>query len=185
MKNLLSLFLLFGLFVSACPATSGAQALTADADEVAPNQAKPTPKPGPFAKGKVRVGFYAGAGSTYNQTYVILGAGLGYYVLNGLEIGVDVEGWLFKDPTIWKVTPQIRYVFWQMNPIRPYAGAFWRQNYIADPSKDYSSYGGRAGVAYQSGRNYVAVGFVYEKFNDCFSGDCDTTYPEIAFWMSF
>jgi hypothetical protein len=151
-----------------------------------PPPSKPKQDPGPFKKGKIRVGFYGGAGSTYNRTYIILGAGAGYYVANGLEVGLDVEGWLFEDPTIWKLTPQIRYVVWQMNPIRPYVGVFWRQTYVADDYEDYNSYGARGGIAYRSGRNYLALGVVYEKYNDYQGFDDDyVVYPEIAFWVSF
>ncbi len=156
---------------------------TAPAPAPAP---KPGPDPGPFRKGKIRVGFYGGAGNTYSQTYFILGAGAGYYVLNGLEVGVDVEGWLLNDPNIWKVTPQVRYVLWQISPIRPYVGAFWRQTYVDDPFSDYDSYGARGGIAYRKGGNYLALGVVYEKFNDFHGiGDDYVIYPEIAFWISF
>lgn len=151
-----------------------------------PPPSKPKQDPGPFKKGKVRVGFYGGAGNTYDRTYFILGGGAGYYVANGLEVGLDVEGWLLEDPTIWKLTPQIRYVVWQMNPIRPYVGAFWRQTYVADPFEDYDSFGARGGIAYRSGGNYLAVGVVYEKYNDYQGlGDDYVIYPEIAFWVSF
>ncbi len=155
-----------------------------------PPPPKKGPDAGPFKKGKVRVGFYVGAGSTYNQTYLILGGGLGYYLLNGLEAGVDLEGWLLQDPIFWKVTPQVRYVVWKMNPIKPYVGAFWRKTFVTGDNPlqipDYDSYGGRLGIAYRSGGKYLALGAVYEKFNDdVFSGDTDTWYPEIAFWISF
>ena len=158
---------------------------------VAPAPApKPGPDPGPFKKGKIRVGLYGGAGSTLSQTYFIIGAGVGYYVLNGLEAGVDVEGWVLQDPTFWKVTPQVRYVLWQISPIRPYVGAFWRKTFVGGDNylniADYDSYGGRLGIAYRKGGNYLAVGAVYEKFKDSpFSGDNDVWYPEIAFWLSF
>jgi hypothetical protein len=151
-----------------------------------PPPAKAQPDPGPFAKGKVRVGLYAGAGSTYDKTYFILGAGVGYYLLNGLEAGVDLEGWLFSTPDFWKVTPQIRYVVWQMSPIRPYVGAFWRKTFVESPYPDWDSWGGRAGVAYRRGGNYLAVGVVYEKYNDYQGlGDDYSIYPEFAFWLSF
>jgi len=145
------------------------------------------PDPGPFKQGKIRVGFYGGAGSTYNNTYLILGAGVGYYLLNGLEAGVDVEGWLLQDPNFWKVTPQVRYVLWQISPIRPYVGAFWRKTFVGgDFWPDYESYGGRLGIAYRKGGNYLAVGAVYEKFTDTiFGNENDVWYPEIAFWLSF
>lgn len=142
-------------------------------------------KAGPFAKGRKRVGFYGGAGSFYNQTYVILGAGLGYYLADGLEIGIDVEGWVAQSPTIWKFTPQLRYVVWQMGNLKPYLGAFYRWNSIGDPFEDYNSYGGRLGVAYQSGRSYVALGAVYEVFDEDKGTDSSVWYPEIAFWISF
>ncbi len=151
-----------------------------------PPPPKPGPDPGPFKKGKVRVGFYGGAGSTWGQTYLIIGGGVGYYLLNGLEAGVDLEGWILESPTFWKVTPQIRYVLWQMNPIRPYVGAFWRNTFVSGDLGDYTSWGGRAGVAYRQGGNYLALGVVYEKFNDFTgTGDDYVVYPEVAFWISF
>ena len=155
-----------------------------------PPPPKKGPDAGPFSKGKVRVGFYGGAGSTYNQTYLILGGGLGYYLLNGLEAGVDVEGWLLQDPLFWKVTPQVRYVVWQMNPIKPYVGAFWRKTFVTGDNPlqipDYNSYGGRLGIAYRKGGSFLALGAVYEKFDDdVFSDDSGVWYPEIAFWISF
>lgn len=172
------------------PAPQEEQTISQTATQPAPPP-KPGPNPGPFAKGKIRVGFYGGAGSTLGQTYVILGAGVGYYLLNGLEAGVDVEGWVLQDPTFWKVTPQVRYVLWQISPIRPYVGAFWRKTFVTGDNSqfiipDYESYGGRLGIAYQKGGSYVAVGAVYEKFQDSpFEGDNDIWYPEIAFWISF
>jgi hypothetical protein len=144
------------------------------------------PDPGPFKAGRKRVGLFAGAGSTFNQTYFMIGVGGGYYVLDGLEVGLDVEGWLGKDPSIWKVTPQVRYVLWQLGALKPYVGAFYRANYYASPYPDFNSYGGRAGVAYRNGGNYVAVGVVHEIFEqDDFFGKSSATYPEVAFWISF
>jgi hypothetical protein len=151
-----------------------------------PPPPKPGPDPGPFKKGKVRVGFYAGAGNTLSQTYFIIGGGVGYYILNGLEAGVDVEGWVLQDPTFWKVTPQVRYVIWQLNPIRPYVGAFWRKTFSGENYPDYNSWGARGGVAYRKGGSYVAVGVVYEKYDDyTVLVDDYVVYPEIAFWLSF
>jgi hypothetical protein len=155
----------------------------AQAEEV--TQPKSKKDAGPFAKGRKRVGFYAGAGGFYNQTYVILGAGIGYYVADGLELGFDAEGWLFQDPTMWKLTPHLRYVVWQAGNLKPYLGAFYRWNLIDDPFKDYNSYGGRAGLAYQKGGNYAAFGVVYEIYEDDIFGDSSSLYPEIAFWISF
>lgn len=150
-----------------------------------PPPAKPAKDAGRFAKGRKRVGLYAGAGSNFSQTYLILGGGLGYYVANGLEIGFDVEGWLLQDPTFWKLTPQARYILWKAKRFKPYVGAFYRWNLISGGFEDVNSYGGRVGVAYQSGSNYLAVGAVYEKFESGWGGDDSHWYPEIAIWISF
>ena len=150
-----------------------------------PAVAQPEPQPGPFAQGRVRIGLYGGASSSGGRNYFIIGGGFGYYLADGLEVGSDFEGWFFEDPTIWKLTPQVRYVMWRMQPVRPYFGAFWRQTFVGEPFEDYSSYGGRAGLAYRNGGNYLSAGLVYERFNDCVSGDCDDLYPEFGFWLSF
>ena len=186
------LMLVLFLVVSASMALGQTDPVTDDQQTVAqantapPPPPKTGPDPGPFAKGKVRVGFYGGAGSFNNNTYAILGAGAGYYLLDGLETGLDIEGWLLQSPSIWKVTPHLRYVLWQIDPIRPYVGVFWRQTYMGGDWPDYDSWGGRGGIAYRKGGSYVALGVVYEKFNDYVGpGDDYIIYPEIAFWISF
>ena len=154
--------------------------------------APPPPKPaktpsaaGPFARGNKRVGLYGGAGSTLGNTYFILGGGLGFYVYDGLEVGADFEGWLGQDPTIWKVTPQVRYTVWQMGALRPYFGAFWRRTFVADPFDDVNSWGGRAGLVYAKGRGFAGIGMVYERFESDFGDDSDSWYPEISFSVYF
>lgn len=144
--------------------------------------------PGPFAQGKVRVGFYGGVGSTLGNTYALLGAGAGYYLLDGLEAGLDYEAWVGNSPSIQKVTPQLRYVIWQMGNFKPYGGLFYRRTYMGSDWPNYNSWGGRAGLAYQQGGNYVAIGFVHERYidnDDVRFTDDSQTYPEIAFWLSF
>jgi hypothetical protein len=172
------------------PATAHAQGAAMDSTAVAQRQ-QPTPSPGKtsqagaFAKGMKRVGFYGGVGSTLWQTYVILGGGLSYFLADGLEAGADFEGWLFQSPTIWKLTPQVRYTLWQSPRFQPYIGAFYRRTFIGDPYEDYNSYGGRAGLTYRSGRGYAGAGVVYERFVDEIAGDRDVWYPEVSFALYF
>jgi len=153
-----------------------------------PAEAAATAGPGLFGQGRVRFGVYGGVGNTLNQNYVILGGGLGYYLVPGLEAGLDYEAWIASSPTIQKITPQLRYVFWKVGAIKPYVGAFWRHTIVGSDWPDYDSWGGRGGLAYQSGRNYVAIGFVHEIFienDDITFTNSSQTYPEIAFWFSF
>ena len=139
-----------------------------------------------FSKGSTTLGVVAGSGSFGNENYIILGVGAGYYVLPGLELGLDVQHWFSGDPAITKVSPQIRYVFTRTKVIKPYLGAFYRRTYISDRD-DADSFGYRAG-AYFSANNgvYIGGGVVYEEYKDCGRFvDCSNTYPEILFTVSF
>ncbi len=141
---------------------------------------------GAFSKNSTSVGVVLGSGSSFNDTYFILGVGVGYYVMKGLELGIDVQHWFSGDPSITKLSPQIRYVFTQPKVIKPYLGAFYRRTFIEDLD-DSDSFGYRAG-AYFSGKNgvYIGGGIVYEEYTNCSRFvDCSNTYPEILFTVSF
>jgi len=144
-----------------------------------------------FSKNSTSVGVVLGSGSAFNDNYVILGVGVGYYVVRGLEIGIDVQHWFSGDPSITKVSPKITYVFTQPKVIKPYVGAFYRRTYFGDFNgisiDDQDSFGYRAGAYFSTdNRLYIGGGIVYEEYKDCDpSYDCSTTYPEILFMVSF
>ena len=147
----------------------------------------PTAIAGPFSQGSQSISIVAGAGSAFGDDYIILGGGYGYYVLDGLELGVDAQFWLNGDPSITKVSPQIKYVFTQPRTVKPYIGAFYRRTYT-DGLDDLDSVGYRAGLNFMGqGNFYFGAGFVYESYRDCTETiftDCDDTYPEILFSFS-
>src|SRR4051812_47780655 len=47
-----------------------------------------------IARGRSRLSLGAGWGSADNGSYVLLTAGLGYFLMKGLEAGLDGEAWL-------------------------------------------------------------------------------------------
>ena len=53
----------------------------------------------PFDRASVRTSVVLGWGEAYLNDYFILGLGAGYFVADGLELGLDVEGWLGSDPS--------------------------------------------------------------------------------------
>ena len=138
-----------------------------------------------FSKNSTSIGVVVGSGSSFNDDYIILGVGVGYYITNGLELGIDLQHWFSGDPSITKISPQIRYVFTQPKVIKPYVGVFYRRTFV-DDFDDQDSFGYRAG-AYFSAKSgvYIGVGIVYEEYTDCNFGDCSSTYPEILFTVSF
>ena len=146
----------------------------------------PPRDPGFFAKGRRRVSITGGWASSFDDDYLLLGIGVGYFVANGLQVGVDFDAWLMGSPTIYKLSPRADYVLWQMPRLHPYAGGFYRWNFVADNQDDLSSYGGRAGAFYQGTRGGMAgAGVVYEHYVDCKYGDCDEVYPEVFFAAFF
>jgi hypothetical protein len=159
-----------------------------EAEPAAAADEAPDRSAGPFSRGSIRLTLLLGTGSTVTETYFILGAGVGYFLLDGLEVGLDYEAWLFGTPVMNRLSPETRYVFHMVPVIKPYIGAFYRHTFVADYD-DLDYVGGRAGAYYvpKSGRFYIGGGAVYERLLDCKSDsyvDCDTVYPEIAIGIS-
>jgi hypothetical protein len=144
-----------------------------------------------FSKNSTSVGVIVGSGSAFNDNYIILGIGAGYYVVRGLELGIGVQHWFSGEPSITKVSPKITYVFTQPKVIKPYVGVFYRRTYFGDfkgiSIDDQDSFGYRAGAHFSTNnRVYIGVGIVYEEYKDCAAFlDCSTTYPELLFTVSF
>ncbi len=146
---------------------------------------------GAFSQGSTSVGVVVGTGTAFDDDYIILGIGAGYYLVEGLEIGLDLQRWFSGDPEITKVSPQIRYVFTQPKTIKPYVGAFYRRTYYGDSDEididDQDSFGYRVGAYFStSNRLNIGAGIVYEEFTDCSRvTDCSTTSPELLVTFSF
>ena len=119
----------------------------------------------------------------------MVGAGLGRYLKNGLEVGLSYEAWFGSDPSVSKLTPEIRMVLARAQRIMtPYVGAFYRRTFIGDNVDDLNSVGARAGIYKSGGRSYLGFGGVWEKYLDCNEDvyqDCSTFYPEGSVGVTF
>lgn len=140
-----------------------------------------------FEQGDMGVSVVLGSGQAFNENYTIAGAGIGYYVLDGLKIGADAEVWMGGSVGISKVSPQIQYVFARENNLKPYVGVFFRRMKI-EGFEDLDSAGTRAGV-FLSERNgyYMSIGMVHENYLGCDKAiyvSCSDTYPELTFTFS-
>jgi hypothetical protein len=130
---------------------------------------------------------FAGADFSGSQTYMQLGLGVGYYLTNGLEFGVDSNLWMFGDPTVLDVSPGLTYVFWRVPRIKPYIGAFYRHAFVFDAT-DLDSVGSRVGLYFVAGRVYLGAGAVYEHWFNCNHErfvSCDDVYPEAVLAITF
>ena len=143
---------------------------------------------GAFSQGRTHFVVSGGTGYAFNETYFVLGLGVSYYVIDGLNVGLTVESWSGSDPRLVKVTPSAQYVFHRVPVLKPYVGGFYRRTYVEGRS-DLDSFGGRAGAYLEAGRNaYLGVGAVYESYVDCSNSvyrSCSSTYPEVSFTVAF
>ena len=141
-----------------------------------------------FAQGKRQLTVLGGAGSAFGEDYFVIGAGFGYYLIDGFNVGLQFESWSGGDPGILKVTASTQYVFYKTSGIPTYVGAFYRYSEFENqPSID--SVGARAGLYLPVGPSgYFGLGAVYEKYLDCnmqFYASCDEAYPEVSFTFAF
>lgn len=143
---------------------------------------------GSFSQGRSRFSIVGGNGYAFNESYLVLGVGASYFVLDGLSAGLDVEWWSVGDPGIVKVSPSVQYVFYQVPSVAPYLGGFYRRSYVKGLD-DLGSVGGRAGVYIAAGRNtYLGLGMVYESYLDCNEStyvSCSDSYPELSVTVAF
>jgi hypothetical protein len=142
----------------------------------------------PFTRGSARLSIFLGGGTAFNQDYTIFGLGAGYYVADGVEVGLDVETWTGNTPHIEQVSPQVRYVFDMEGSFKPYAGAFYRRTHI-ESYRDTDSVGARAGVFFLAGKNaYIGGGLVLDNHLNCdrtVYAHCTETYPELLVAIVF
>ena len=138
---------------------------------------------GPFSVGSKSLGIILGSGEAFDDDYIIVGAGFGYYVVDGLQLNAQAQAWLGGDRDINKLTPGVQYVFSRDQNLKPYLGAFFTRSYI-DDFDDQDSAGLRAGAIFSTNPNYyVGLGIVYEDYLDCDENrfvDCDDTYTELT-----
>ena len=141
---------------------------------------------GMFDQGRVRVGAMVGAVSSFNQTYFLLGASLGYFVLPGLEVGASFDTWLGNSPNVTRVAPELRYVLDIVDVVKPYLGGFYRRWIVGDGIRDLDSVGGRGGLIFVQGQNaFIQAGAVYEHYVSSCDVDCSNWYPEIGIALVF
>lgn len=186
---------------TAAPSTAPPPAQTAPPPATAPAaQTQTTPPPAqassapagrrePFSKGSTRLTLTGGWGRSFDEDYLMLGIGAGRFIANGLNIGLDVEAWMFGDPGVFKISPNVNYVLaGRARRTKPYVGGFWRRTMIED-ADDLSSIGGRAGAYFKgAGPVMIGGGAVYENYLDCEEKgyeSCSQVYPEFLISASF
>lgn len=142
---------------------------------------------GMFRQGQASFMLEAGSGTAYNNSYLILGVGVHYFVVDGLAVGLSYENWSGSTPGLSQVTPSVQYVFYDAPTIKPYVGAFYRHTSVSG-LPGFNSVGVRAGGYIHSGRHTaIGVGLVGENYVSCQPafGSCTQFYPEVSIIFAF
>jgi hypothetical protein len=144
--------------------------------------------PTPFDQGHVAVNLAVTEQTAFNASRIGLGAGLGYFVLDGLELGAFALHMFGSGPSLDEVSPSIRYTAQPLVgrwPVIPYVGAFYNHWFVGDGLSDVDAVGARAGVVHLHGQLIVGLGIAYEHTVSTCTSSCDTVYPDVTFGFTF
>jgi len=140
-----------------------------------------------FERGGKSFGASLGAGSSFGQTYTVLGVNANYFLVDNLSVGVGYRGWFGASPEQHEATLESNYYVPLSTKFYPYLGAFVRETFVnSNYIDDYETYGAKAGVAMILAKNtFLSFGYVVEYFSDCQVGECSSSYPELVFGLAF
>ena len=140
-----------------------------------------------FGEGSTQFSLIGGGGSALNSNYFVLGGGAGYYLRDGLEVGLTFEKWS-GSPPITKYAPFVQYVFLRDSLVLPYVGGFIKHNSF-DGLPGINSVGVRVGIYVPASPNaYLGVGIVQENYLNCRESvylSCSATYPDLSFIFAY
>ena len=129
------------------------------------------------------LGLVIGGGSSYGQSYFLIGGRVGYGLGLGLEVSLDGQWWMGGTPSIGKLAPGLIWV--APLPIRPYLGAYYAHWFVGSGYADEDAIGGRVGlIVGGAGRVSLAVGVAYEHALSC-TVNCDAWFPEAMAGVTF
>jgi len=148
-----------------------------------PAYADDSPHPTPFDQGRVSIFGGGGTGQSLGYHYVVVGAGVGYFVLDGVELSLHGSYQWGDGPSISELSPELRYIAQPLvgqSPVLPYIGVSYHHWFVGDPYEDVDTVAGRAGGLMLSGRVVWGLGVVVEHIvSDCIS-NCNSVYPDIT-----
>lgn len=156
----------------------------------APARAQPEPEPPPaprvrtpFDRGRFSLTGGGGSQRTLEHRYFVIGAGVGYFVLDGVELGLAATHWFGSGPSISELAPAVRYVAQPLvgrSPLIPYVGAFYNHGFLGDDLPDVDTVGARGGLLYVSGQLVLGLGVAYERVVSACTTDCSLVYPDLT-----
>lgn len=142
----------------------------------------PPPRPTPFDQGRFGLSVGASTQQSLGAHYFVIGAGVAYYLLDGLSIGLSGIQEFGDGPNISRLSPELRYVAQPLVykwPVVPYVGAFYNHWFIGDDYPDVDTIGARAGLMFVSGHLILGLGIAVEHTVSACTDACNDAYPDL------
>ncbi len=140
------------------------------------------PPPTPFDRGRFGLSLGGSSQSSFGVQYFAVGAGMEYFVLDGVGLGVSGVLELGDGPTIGRLMPALRYVAKPLvgrSPLVPYVGVFYDHWFIGQ-NPDIDGIGARAGLLYVSHSLVLGLGVAVEEQVSKCTMDCTLVYPDLT-----
>ena len=141
-----------------------------------------------FKKHTQHISFNLSFSDSLNKDYVGFGVGYRYFPFEGVDVGLDFDLLLGNEPIIYRVSPEIRYVFYTLQTFIPYVGGFYQYNYIVN-IENKGGFGARAGFYTPlSDHTYIGYGLSAGELRQCEKavyGKCTTVQAEFSFSLLF
>ena len=136
----------------------------------------------PFDRGKLGVSLALGQQRAFDTSYIVAGAGVSYFVVDGFAIGLAAQHDFGNGPSVDLVSPSLRYVAQPLVgvwPLIPYVGVFYAHELVGD-MPDLDAVGARAGLLYVSGRTVLGLGIAVARTISTCTIDCTSIYPDVT-----
>lgn len=150
---------------------------------------EPPPRPTPFDQGHFGLSLTGGSTNNFGERYTFIGGGVGYYVLDGLQVGLSFIEEFGDGPNLFKLSPNVQYVAQPLVykwPLVPYVGAFFNHWFVGDNIDDVNTVGGRLGLLYVGqSRLVIGGGVAVERVVSECDTDCTDVYPDFVIALSF
>jgi hypothetical protein len=144
--------------------------------------------PTPFDRGSFAIEVAGGTQNALGYRYFGLGAGVDYYVVDGVAVGIFALHEFGDGPSLNQVRPSLTYVAQPLVgswPVIPYVGGLYKHWFVGAPYEDLDSVGARTGVLYLNGRVILGVGAVLEQVVSTCRVDCTQVYPDLNIGFTF
>lgn len=142
-----------------------------------------------FEKGESSVALAIGSGQQLGRDYTVIAGRYGYFFVKEFEASMGLELWRGNSPEIYKIIPELRYIYSAPQTVKPYAALFVGFTNFSGAVADRTSYGAKAGVYLKLNPSaYLGLGLVHERIEGCDPAtysNCQYTHPEASLNFTF